>query len=108
MKLERHMAVAIGDSLEASSTALHGRGNARLAWFFARVAMTLAILVGAAGPRETTPLGWICVLGAPTALRGAVGRLLLFLVPYCVDEPFEHAHCRAAWAPLALLCCCVQ
>ena len=43
MKLERHMAVVIGDSLEASSIALHARGNARLARFFARVAMTLVI-----------------------------------------------------------------
>lgn len=47
MKLERHIAVAIGDGLEASSTALHGRGNARLVWSFARMAMTLVILGGA-------------------------------------------------------------
>lgn len=67
MNLERHMAVVIGDSLEASSTALHGRGNARLAWFFARVAMTLAILVGAAGPRLTTAWVGFASLGAPTA-----------------------------------------
>lgn len=45
MKLERHIAVIIGESLEASSTALQGRCNARLAWFFARVAMTLVNLV---------------------------------------------------------------
>lgn len=57
MKLERHMAVVIGDSLEASSIALHGRGNARLAWFFARVAMTFVNLVGAVGPRGATP--WV-------------------------------------------------
>lgn len=53
------MAVVIGDSLEASSTALHGRGNARLAWFFARVAMTFVNLVGAVGPRGGDALGWI-------------------------------------------------
>lgn len=57
MKLERHMAVVIGVNLEASSTALHGTGNARLAWFFAQVAMTLVILVGAGGPRGTT--SWV-------------------------------------------------
>jgi hypothetical protein len=38
MKLGRHMDVVIGDGLEASSIALHGRGNARLAWFLATAA----------------------------------------------------------------------
>lgn len=67
MKLERHMAVAIGDKLHQLSTALHGRGNA-----------LPGVLVRTGGhdacqssrrrraTRDDTS-GWIGVLGAPTA-----------------------------------------
>lgn len=71
MKLERHMAVVIGDRLEASSSALHGTGNARLAWFFARVATTLVILVGAGGPRGTTSWVGLVSLVCQRLERGA-------------------------------------
>lgn len=94
MKLERHIAVAIGDGLEASSIALRGRGNARLVWSFARVAMTLVIL-GCAPPVHA---------GRHLGLR---------LCPWIRQQYTEqtdcgNTRCWAAQAPLALPCCCVQ
>lgn len=82
-------------------TALHGRGNARLAWFLARVAVTLVTVGRRRSARDDT-LGWVCVLWCANGLRGArlarVG-LFVFPVPCC-------AH--TAQAPLALGCCCVR
>jgi hypothetical protein len=91
MKLERHVAVVIGDGLEPSPTALHGRGNARLAEFFARCEwpLTLVTLVGARRSTRNDAWGWDCVVGYANGLRGACFarvRLSLVLAPYWADR----------------------
>lgn len=114
MKLERHIAVAIGDGLEASSTALHGRGNARLVVVL-RTSGHDACHLGRRPPVHAgRRLGLrLCVLGYANDVRGGVSCQNQALAGPCpalsrrtlgtvaVEQP------RHPW-PSALLLCSVE